>query len=139
MQTDETNREYAKFKLSQARDALDEAKGLLADDAELKYVVNSLYYGFYYPMLALLQTKGIPAAMQSVSIAMFEKEFVQTGVVEARFRESVRKAFELKPKCAGAALSLITRDDVQTLLRDAEDFIVVVSRMTGVARSKEKS
>jgi uncharacterized protein (UPF0332 family) len=76
----------------------------------LNYVVNSLYYAFYYPALALLHTKGIPAAMQSVSAALFEREFIKTGEIDQRFFRALRRLFELKPKCSTPQLNMISRD-----------------------------
>jgi len=90
---------YFAFKMQQAREAYDEARGLLEDNAELRYVMNSLYYAYYYPVLALLQAAGSGAAMQSVSIALFERRFSGSGIIDYRFFPSIRKAFELKPKC----------------------------------------
>jgi uncharacterized protein (UPF0332 family) len=122
---------YTRFKLAQAREALEDAQGLLADGAELGYVVNSLYYAFYYPVLALLHTRGIPAAMQSVSIALFETNFVKTGVIDQRFFRALRRAFDLKPKCSTPQLNMISRHEVEALLTDASGFIDAVDRMAG--------
>ena len=92
------------------------------------YVVNSLYYALYYPVLALLHGRVIQAAMQSVSIALFEREFVRTGLIEQRFFQVLRRAFELKPKCSTPESRTITRGDVEALFADARDFLETVSR-----------
>jgi uncharacterized protein (UPF0332 family) len=131
MEGNKADREYARFKLAQAKEALEDAQGLLADNAELNYVVNSLYYAFYYPALALLHTKGIPAAMQSVSVALFEREFIKTGEIDQRFFRALRRLFELKPKCSTPQLNMISRDEVETLLTDASGFIDTVERVVG--------
>jgi hypothetical protein len=129
MDLTDADREFLRYKMKQAQEALDEAEGLLADGAELGYVVNSVYYAFYYPVLGLLHARGTPAAMQSVSIALFEREFIQTGLIEKRFSDSIRKAFELKPKCSTTELKMISRPDVETLLADARAFLEMVGRM----------
>jgi uncharacterized protein (UPF0332 family) len=128
----EEDKEFIRFKLTQAREAYEEAKGLLAAGADLGYVVNSVYYAFYYPALALLQAKGVPAAMQSVSIALFEKELVQTGEIDRRYHQALRKAFELKPKCSTPELKMISKPDVEALLVDAGDFLDSVAGKTGM-------
>jgi len=84
MEIKETDKEYIRFKLAQARDAYEEAKGLLAGGADLGYVINSLYYACYYPALALLRARGISGTLQSVTIALFEREFVEGGLFETR-------------------------------------------------------
>ncbi len=133
MQIGDADREYIRFKMSQAKEAIEEAKGLLEAGAELKYAVNSVYYGFYYPVLGMLRTKGFPAAMQSVSLSLFEKEFLGSGLFEQAAFDAVRKAFELKPKCSGSTLTLITRQDVESLIAEAERFVASVSRLAGLA------
>ena len=129
---DKASREYLRFKLSQAKEAVEEARGLLEDGAELKYAVNSVYYGFYYPVLGLLHAKGYGASMQSVSIALFEKEFRDSGLFPSATFSAIRKAFELKPKCSGETLALTTREDVEKLVSEAEQFAKAVSRTAGL-------
>ena len=123
------DREFLRYKLKQAKESLAEAEGLLVDGAELGYVVNRLYYAFYYPVLGLLHATGTQAAMQSVSIALFEREYIQTGIVDKRFFDSIKKAFELKPKCSTTELKMIVRSDVETLLADARAFVEMAGRM----------
>ncbi len=72
MEMSDADGAYLRFKMKQAGEALAEAEGLLADGAELSYVVNSLYFAFYYPVLGLLHARGMAAGMQSVSIGLFE-------------------------------------------------------------------
>jgi uncharacterized protein (UPF0332 family) len=129
--------EYARLKLAQAREALEDAQGLLADGAELSYVVNSLFYAFYYPVLALLHVNGIPASMQNESIALFEKVFINTGAIDQRFFHSLCRLFELKPKCTVSGLRLISREEVETLLADASGFFdTVANKMAGESISQ---
>ncbi len=132
MTIDDASREYIRFKLSQAKEAVSEARGLLEDGAELSYVVNSVYYGFYYPVLGLLHAKGYGPSMQSISIALFEKGFRDSGLFEPATFNAIRKAFELKPKGSGGTLALITREDVETLISEAERFTTAVSRTAGL-------
>ena len=133
MEAKEPNKDYMRHKLAQAGDSLAEAKGLLDDGAELGYVVNSLFYAFYYPVLALLHTRGVPAAMQSVTIALFDKEFVRTGIIEKRFSDALHRAFDLKPKCSPGSLKPVNRDDVRELLLEAETFLETARLKTGGA------
>lgn len=113
---------YFNFKMRQAREAYDEAEGLFADNAELRYVVNSVYYAYYYPVLALLGAAGHSSGMQSITLSLFEKFFRPAGLIDDRFFLSIRKAFDLKPKCSEPALTHIDRSTVEELLRNARDF-----------------
>ena len=117
---------YFAYKMQQAHEAFEEARWLLAEGAELKYVVNSLYYVYYYPVLALLYVAGSRPAMQSVAIALFEKSFSGSGLIDSRFFPLIQKAFDLKPKCTDPALKIIHRTDIEDMLRDAHEFYQAV-------------
>jgi uncharacterized protein (UPF0332 family) len=118
-------------RLSQARESLDDAKILLIQDAEVNFVMNSVYYAFFYPVSGLLQTRGITAPMQSVAIALFEKEFVQPGTIERRFFNAIQKAFELRPACACEDQKKATPQDIEELFPIAEDFHKRVQELIG--------
>jgi uncharacterized protein (UPF0332 family) len=132
MDPNKAESEYARLKLAQAREALEDAQGLLADGAGQGYIINSLYYAFYYPALALLHTKNIPTAMQSVMIALFEREFVRTGMIDERFFRALQRLFELKPKCSEPQMNMISLQEVEALLSDAAGFIDAVDRKVGI-------
>jgi uncharacterized protein (UPF0332 family) len=116
-------------RLKQARESLEEAKTLLVQDVEANFVMNSLYYAFLYPILGLLQARGITAPMQSTAIALFDAEFVQKGDVEQRFLEAVRKAFDLRPACDCEGKKKVTPEDIEQLLPIAEEFLQSVERI----------
>lgn len=126
-----TDSGYAGLKMRQAREACDEAEGLLADGAELRYVVNSIYYAYYYPVRALLAAAGRSAGMHSVSIALFEQLFRPAGIIEDRFFTSISTAFALKPKCAETAPHPIDHAVVEGLVRDARNFIAAAEAAAG--------
>jgi uncharacterized protein (UPF0332 family) len=115
-------------RLKQAREALEEAKTLIVEDAGANFVMNSLYYAFLYPILGLLQARGLTAPMQSTAIALFEAEFVQSGVVEQRFLAAARRAFDLRPACDCEGKMKVTPQDIEQLLPIADEFLSAVER-----------
>jgi uncharacterized protein (UPF0332 family) len=115
-------------RLKQAREALEEAKTLIVEDAGANFVMNSLYYAFLYPILGLLQARGLTAPMQSTAIALFDAEFVQTGVIEQRFLAAARKAFDLRPACDCEGKRKVTPEDIEGLLPVADEFLLTVER-----------
>jgi uncharacterized protein (UPF0332 family) len=89
-------------------------------------VMNNLYYAFLYPVLGLLQARQIPAPMQSTAIALFEREYIQTGILERRFLDAFRKAFDLRPACE--CQKKIAVADIEGLLPIAQDFLDAVEK-----------
>ncbi len=129
MRSKESGREIIRMKLAQARESLEEAKTLLVQDAEVNFVMNGLYYAFLYPILGLLQARGISTPMQSTAISLFEREFVEKGDVDKRFLDTIRKAFELRPACACEGQKKATPKDVEELLPIAEEFLESIRRI----------
>ena len=118
-----SKRENLLFKLSQAQEALAEAEVLLAEGADLNFVMNSVYYALLYPVLGLLQAINVPAPMQSTAIELFEREFVKSGEFDKPFLDAIRRAFELRPACACKEREKITKEDIELLLPVARAFL----------------
>ena len=126
---DNRGKEQIRTRLKQAEESLEDAKILLVQDAEVNFVMNSLYYAFLHPVLGLLQVRGIPAPMQSTAIGLFEREFVETGDIDQRFLVAIRKAFELRPACACEGQMRATARDVEELLPVAESFLMEIEKL----------
>jgi uncharacterized protein (UPF0332 family) len=118
-------------RLAQARESLEEAKTLLVQDAEVNFVMNSLYYAFLYPILGLLQARGISAPMQSMAISLFEQEFIEKGDFDKRFLDAIQMAFDLRPACSCEGKKKALPQDIEQLLPIAGDFIEAVQRTVG--------
>ncbi len=113
-------------RLKQARESLVEAKALLAQDAALNFVMNSLYYAFLYSLWGLLESRGISAPAHSTAISLLEQEFVLTGKVERRFYYAIRQAFDLRPACDCELNKMATAEDIERLLPIADEFLNAV-------------
>jgi uncharacterized protein (UPF0332 family) len=118
-------------RLAQARESLEEAKTLLVQDAEVNFVMNSLYYAFLYPVLGLLQSRNISSPMQSTAISLFEREFVEKGDFNKGFLDAIQKAFDLRPACTCEGKKKALPQDIEQLLPLAEEFIEAVQRSVG--------
>jgi uncharacterized protein (UPF0332 family) len=123
---DDKQRDQVQKRLSHARESLKDANDLFMEGAELSFVMNNLYYSFLYPVLGLLQSRQIPAPMQSTAISLFEREYVQTGIYESRFLDAFRRAFDLRPACE--CRKKIVKADIEALLPVARDFLDAVDK-----------
>ncbi len=115
-------------RLKQARESLDEAKAVLAQDADGNFVTNYLYYAFLYSLWALLESQGISTTMHSMAISLFEQDFVLTGKIERRFYDAIRQVVDLRPTCDCAVHRQATSEDIEKLLPIAQEFLDFVSR-----------
>ncbi|HWR73433.1 MAG TPA: HEPN domain-containing protein [Nitrospirota bacterium] len=119
----ELESDLVRFKLVQARDSLDQARSLLAANMDMDLVGNSVFYAMYYAILALLLKRKVPPATQSVTLSLFDREFVQTGFFDWRFSEAMHRAFKLRKACSGEGRTAVDRKDIEDLLPVAEDFV----------------
>ena len=115
-------KELKKERLKQARESLDEAQALLTDNMDIGFVLTNLFYAFYYPMLAIMNEGQVPTAMQSITIGLFDRQFIKSGIFRQEYSDAVNRVFTLKPKCSGEKTP-VSADEVNILLGLARDFI----------------
>jgi uncharacterized protein (UPF0332 family) len=107
-------RELEKERLKQARASLDEAQALLAAEMDIGFVLTSLYYAYYYPILALMNEGQVPSTMQSVALGLFERQYMNTGIFKNEYGAAIRRIFDIKPKCSGEKTP-VSGEDVNKL------------------------
>ncbi|WP_298438807.1 HEPN domain-containing protein [Geobacter sp.] len=118
-----TLRELSAYRLSQARDSLREADVLLREGMSLRSVINRLYYAMFYAVLALLQTKQLGTSKHSGAIALFDREFVKTGIFPRALSKALHRAFELRQKGDYMEEAEITPTDVDEIRPLAMEFV----------------
>jgi len=111
-----------KDRLDQARESLEEAKALLAGGMDSGFVLTNLYYAFYYPVLALLNEGRVPTTMQNVTLGLFARHFIETGILKKEYSDAIGRVFDGKPKCSGERTA-VTGEEAQKLLELAQEFI----------------
>jgi uncharacterized protein (UPF0332 family) len=114
-------KDLEKARLTQARESLDEAQALLEAGMDTGRVLTNLYYAFYYPVLALMNEGRVPETMQSVTLGLFERQFIATGALKQEYGDALRRVFETKPKCSGEKTPL-SRAEVDELVELARAF-----------------
>lgn len=112
------------FKLTQARDSLEQAQSLMTANMDLDLVTNNVFYAMFYAVLALLQKRKVPVSTQNVTIDAFDREFVQTGLFDWRFSDALHRAFEIQKACTREDHQTVARKDIDDLLPLAEEFLL---------------
>jgi uncharacterized protein len=91
-------------------------------------VMNRLYYALFYAVLALLQEKKIGTSKHTGAIALFDREFIKSGILDKSLSRILHRAFELRQKADYMEKMEVTREDVDELLPGAKDFMAAIEK-----------
>ena len=86
-----------RYRLKQAKETISDVQ-LLIDNNRLRSAVNRIYYGMFYSLLALALANQFETSKHSQLIGWFNKNFINEGLIEARYGKMVNKAFNKRTK-----------------------------------------
>jgi uncharacterized protein (UPF0332 family) len=109
-------------RIRQAEESLDGALALLEGGMDAGSAVTSVFYAFYYPVLALVNEGRVPYTMQHIVIGLFDRQFIATGIFHPRYSEALHRVFSLRPAC-GSEAPMVTSDEIKGLVSRAGEFI----------------
>lgn len=82
-----------RYRLEQASETLAEAV-LLRDAGAFRGAINRAYYAMFYALLGLLATRQLGTSKHSGAIALFDRDFVKTGVFSRELSRALHLAFQ---------------------------------------------
>lgn len=126
MSTDGKKRLLALHRLQQASESLQEAEYLFAGGKSLRSVVNRIYYGMFYSVLALLIYEPYASSKHSGVLAYFNRHFVKGGLFSESLGRSLNKAFELRQRGDYREYFELKKEQVEPLLEEALEFVDAV-------------
>lgn len=109
-------------RLQQAQKAL-EAGALLFEQNFYADSINRFYYAMFYAILALLVTRQLGTSKHKGAIALFDREFVKTGVFSKQMSVGLHFTFEQRLQADYADLVDSSIDDARECYSYAEDFL----------------
>jgi uncharacterized protein (UPF0332 family) len=86
-----------RYRLKQAKETISDVQ-LLIDNNRLRSAVNRIYYGMFYSLLALALANQFETSKHSQLIGWFNKNFINEGLIDARYGKMVNKAFNKRTK-----------------------------------------
>ena len=111
------------YRLKQADDALQEARILLDAEMSSRSVMNRLYYAMFYAVLALLQERQMGTSKHVGAIALFDREFVKTGLLSKDLSKVLHRAFELRQKGDYMEDGDVSKESIQEMLPETSSFV----------------
>jgi len=117
-----------RYRLEQAAESLESAQILLGHGM-LRPTVNRAYYAMFYAVLALLASEGRGTSKHSGAMALFDRDFVRTGVVRRELSSWLHKVFDLRQDADYAELVEVTPEQARIALERAEAFLAEVRQV----------
>lgn len=121
--------------MEQAREALDDAGFLFANNRGSRSVVNRVYYAMFYAVLALLVTEPFQSSKHSGVIGYFNRRFMKEGVFSQEIGKYLNLAFEARQEGDYREFSNITKENVKELLENAKTFLDEVEKYIQAAQT----
>ena len=97
---------------------------ILAADGDLDSAASRLYYAMFYISEALLEARGLTFTSHKAVISAYGQYFAKTQEMDVRFHQALLSAFSQRQLGDYTTDASLTREDINTLLSDAQDFVV---------------
>ena len=124
-----------KFRINQAIETVDLAKFLINSN-KLPVAVNRIYYGMYYTLTAPALQHQFETSKHQQLIGWFNKNFVATNIVEVKFGQMVRNAFQNRRKGDYDAFITFSPEEVELMLSDLIQFIDAIRKIILISANK---
>lgn len=122
----------AKHRLEKARNTLSDARKFIGG-ATLESTVNRIYYAMFHAVNALLIAKGLSSSKHSGVRALFNREIVNTGLLEKQWGRFYSELFNSRQEADYMDFVEFKQEDVELWLEKAGRFIdeieVVVTKI----------
>ncbi len=116
------------YRMEESRVALSDAEFLSVSGRSSMSIVNRAYYAMFYAVLALAQLRaGIPSK-HSGAIAMFDREFVYTGIFPREMSKNLHAAFEKRQTSDYQVMESIGLEETVEMLTNARTFIESIAK-----------
>lgn len=119
---DEQTIELAKFRIEKAREELEAAR-ILYEKNIIRSSLSSSYYSIFHAAKALLVFRKLGAKKHSGVIALFNKEFVKTGMFGKKHKEILSKAFHIRIESDYEDFYIASREEAIEQIENAEYFL----------------
>ena len=124
--------------IGKAKRRLDAAYHLLGEDF-YEDAVSRAYYSMYFAAKALLLKRDITVKTHKGLLSKFGLEFVDEGVVEKYYGRALRIAEELREEADYSISREISKEEAETIVKDAEKFLVRIKEAIKEIHDKSQS
>ena len=121
-----------RYRLEQAKTALEDAKYLLEGKRSSQSIINRAYYAMFYDALDLLQKVGKIPSKHAGVISLFDREFVLNNIFPRELSKDFHRAFELRHLSDYKTYEPISLEKSEEILIKAGKFVDAVEKYLNV-------
>ncbi len=117
-------------RFSEAQHSLAEAR--IIHDAKVSNLatLTKLYHTMIYALMALFDIEDIGRLTHADLIERFEKEYVQKGLMDAKFLDALRFAYNFTHECDCAHMKEPEDRDIEYLMPLAGEFVTGIDNLS---------
>ncbi|MBC8388106.1 MAG: HEPN domain-containing protein [Actinobacteria bacterium] len=118
-----------KYRLEKSKETLQDAR-VMFEKASLTSTVNRIYYAMFYAVNGLLISNNFSSSKHSGIRSLFNKEFVNKGLVDKNLGKFYSKMFEERQEGDYKDFIKFDNNIVRGWLESAEDFVKRIENVT---------
>lgn len=120
------------YRMKQTEETLSEAVMMLDAGFSPRSIVNRSYYAMFYAVLALFIHFDTPhkTSKHSGVIGIFNKEFIHTGKLDARFAQMFYDLFDQRMESDYRDFAVVSEEDARNAVLAAQKFVAAIKALT---------
>jgi uncharacterized protein (UPF0332 family) len=123
------------YRMRQTEETLVEAVRMLETGFSPRSIINRSYYAMFYAVLALFIHSNTPhkTSRHSGVIGIFNKEFIHTGKLDARFAKMLYDLFDERMELDYRDFAEVSEEDARNAVLSAQEFVSEIRKLTEYA------
>jgi len=120
------------YRMTQTEETLAEAIRMLETGFSPRSIVNRSYYAMFYAVLALFIHFNTThkTSKHSGVIGIFNKEFIHTGKLDARFAKMLYDLFDERMESDYRDFAEVSEEDARKAVSAAQEFVSAIKALT---------
>lgn len=126
------------YRMRQAEETLSESVRMLEAGFSSRSIVNRSYYAMFYAVLALFIHFDTPhkTSKHSGVIGIFNKEFIHTHKLDARFAQMLYDLFDKRMESDYRDFAEVSEEDARNAVSAAQEFVTSIKTLTKYVSKK---
>ncbi len=122
---DEKRKILISYRIEQAKETIDEAELLIANN-KYRAAISRIYYGMFYCLLGLALKYQFETSKHQQLLGWFNKNFIHTGKVDLKYGEIIKNAYRNRIKSDYETYVSYSKENVEAMLLNMKEFVKIM-------------